>query len=42
MSLVIFFGMALFIFLGGAVAISLTVYHMYKEYRTRKLQDKAT
>ena len=44
MSLVIFFGFALMIFLGGLVVISVTLFHWYKEYRERKLnssQDKA-
>ncbi len=38
MSLIIFFGMALIIFLGGMTIISVTVYHLYKENRERKRQ----
>lgn len=38
MSLVIFFGFALFIFLGGVLVISVTLYHWYKEARERKQQ----
>jgi hypothetical protein len=38
MSLVIFFGFALMIFLGGMTVISVTLYHWYKEYRERKQQ----
>lgn len=39
MSLVIFFGMALLIFLAGVTVIGLTIYHWYKQYRERKLQN---
>lgn len=40
MSLVIFFGFALMIFLGGMAVISVTLFHWYKEYRERQVQNK--
>lgn len=40
MSLIIFFGFALMIFLGGVMVISVTLFHWYKEYRERQIQNK--
>lgn len=40
MSLVIFFGMALLIFLGGVTIMAVTFYHWYKQYRERQLQPE--
>lgn len=41
MSLIIFFGMALFIFLLGVTVVSVTFYHWYKEAKQIKLDKKA-
>lgn len=41
MSIVIFFGFALLVFLAGLTVLSLTFYHWYKQARERKLQIKA-
>lgn len=42
MSLIIFFGMALFIFLLGVGVISVTVYHWIKHSKEAKKQQLAT
>lgn len=41
MSLIIFFGMALFIFLAGILALSLTFYYWFKEQKLKKLNTQA-
>ncbi|MCC2679691.1 MAG: hypothetical protein K0R29_2267 [Pseudobdellovibrio sp.] len=38
MSIIIFFGMALFVFLGGVTVVSVTFYHWYKLAKEAKLQ----
>lgn len=40
MSLILFFGMALLIFLAGVTAISVTFYHWYKTAKETKQQKK--
>lgn len=41
MSLVIFFGFALFIFLCGVTVISVTFYHWYQQARNKPATDKS-
>ena len=41
MSLIIFFGFALLVFLAGMTIISVTFYHWYKEAQQAKLDKKA-
>lgn len=38
MGMLIFFGMALFVFLLGVTVMSVTFYHWFKEYRQSKIQ----
>ncbi len=40
MSLIIFFGMALIIFIAGLVILSITFYHWFKTYRLNKLKKQ--
>lgn len=41
MSLVIFFGFSLLVFLAGVAVISVTFYHWYKQAQQAKLDKKA-
>ncbi len=38
MSLIIFFGIALIIFLSGVLVLSITFYHWFKQYKLAKAQ----
>lgn len=40
MSLIIFFGMALMIFLLGVTVLGVTFYHWYKQYKLNKKQKQ--
>ena len=39
MSLIIFFGIALIIFLSGVLVLSITFYHWFKQYKLSKKQN---
>ncbi len=40
MSLVIFFGLAFFIFISGLAVLAITFYHWFKNYKLTKLQKQ--
>lgn len=42
MSLIIFFGMAFFIFMGGCIAIGVTLRHWIQQSRAKKAAFKAS